>query len=924
MLTGTDNVGARRRHHRRQGRLRRAGSSGPVLSDSSADVHTTGTTAFYRPAGSGSFDVTASSTDGQSGILDYGFPVLAGFTGSGAGATRTYTLATPTEPNGAKPVTARNQALLSSTATNFTLTSDSTGPTGGALTVNGTVATGGGSGSYDNDGNVTIGLRTDYNADGGSGVNTSTLTREDGTLNADVCSAYGAPTTLVGTPAQSGLATGCYRYTLTGTDNVGNATAITTVVKVDLTDPTAPSLSLADTSADVHTTGTTAFYRPAGSGSFDVTASSTDGQSGIASYSFPALAGFTLSGSGGARTYTLATPTEPDGAKTVTANNNAGRTNSSTFTLTADSAAPVGGALTVNGGIASGGGSQSYDNDGTFTIGLRTDYTDATSGLATSTLTREDGTLSADACSAYGAPSTVVGTPAQSGLATGCYRYTLTGTDRVGNAVSITTVVKVDTTAPAAPGLVLSDSSADVHTTGTTAFYRPAGSGSFDVTASSTDAQSGILDYSFPALAGFTGSGTGATRTYTLATPTEPNGAKTVNARNNALLTAGSTFTLTSDSVGPTGGALTVNGAAASGGGSQSYDGDGSFPIDVRTNYNADALSGFATSVLTREDGTLAGDACSSYGAPATIVGTPTQSGLATGCYRYVLTGTDNVGNTTTITTVVKVDASDPTAPSLSLSDSSAAVHTTGTTAFYRPTGSGSFDVTASSTDGQSGIASYSFPALAGFTTSGAGASRTYTLATPTEPDGAKTVSVQNNAGRSNSSNFTLTSDAIDPTGGALVVNGGASSLVGTQSYDDDGSFTIGTRTDYADTLSGLASSTLTRENGTLAGDVCSSYGAPATIVGAPAQSGLATGCYRYTLTGVDNVGNSVSRSTVVKVDPPIRRHLASCFRFECRRPHGRDDGVLPPRRRGSSTSLPADRRPEGIVSYSFPLPASW
>ena len=111
-----------------------------MLSDSSADVHTTGTTAFYRPAGTGSFDVTASSTDAQSGILDYSFPALAGFTGSGAGATRTYTLATPTEPNGAKPVTARNQALLSSTATNFTLTSDAAAPTGGALTVNGTVA----------------------------------------------------------------------------------------------------------------------------------------------------------------------------------------------------------------------------------------------------------------------------------------------------------------------------------------------------------------------------------------------------------------------------------------------------------------------------------------------------------------------------------------------------------------------------------------------------------------------------------------------------------------------------------------------------------------------------------------------------------------------------------------------------------------
>ena len=94
---------------------------------------------------------------------------------------------------------------------------------------------------------------------------------------------------------------------------------------------------------------------------------------------------------------------------------------------------PTAGALTVNTVAASGGGTQSYDSDGTFTIGTRTDYADAASGLASSTLTREQGTLSADACSAYGAPTTLVGTPAQSGLATGCYRYVLTGTDNVGN-----------------------------------------------------------------------------------------------------------------------------------------------------------------------------------------------------------------------------------------------------------------------------------------------------------------------------------------------------------------------------------------------------------------------------------------------------------------------------------------------------------
>ena len=772
---------------------------GLVLADTSADVHTAGTTAYYRPAGSGSFDVTASSTDAQSGILDYGFPVLAGFTGSGSGATRTYTLATPTEPNGTKAVTARNPALLSSTATNFTLTSDAVGPTGGALTVNTVVASGGGTQSYDGDGAFTIGLRTDYSADATSGFATSVLTREQGTLNADACSAYGAPATLVGTPAQSGLTTGCYRYVLTGTDNVGNTTSITTTVKVDTSAPAAPGLVLADSSADVHTTGTTAYYRPAGTGSFDVTASSTDGQSGVLDYSFPALAGFTGSGTGATRTYTLATPTEPNGGKPVTARNQALLSSAATnFTLTSDAAAPTAGALTVNSVGASGGGSQSYDGDGAFTIDLRTDYTDAASGIASSTLTREQGTLNADTCSAYGAPATLIGTPAQTGLTTGCYRFVLTGTDNVGNTTSITTTVKVDTSAPAAPGLVLADSSADVHTTGTTAYYRPAGTGSFDVTASSTDAQSGILDYSFPALAGFTGSGTGATRTYTLATPTEPNGAKPVTARNQALVSSSATnFTLTSDAAAPTGGALTVNTVAASGGGTQSYDGDGAFTIGLRTDYT-DAGSGLASSTLTREQGTLNADACSAYGAPATLVGTPAQSGLTTGCYRYVLTGTDNVGNTSTVTTIVKVDTSAPAAPGLVLADTSADVHTAGTTAFYRPAGSGSFDVTASSTDAQSGILDYSFPALAGFTGSGTGATRTYTLATPTEPNGAKPVTARNQALLgSAATNFTLTSDAAAPTGGALTVNTIAASGGGTQSYDGDGAFTIGVRTDY-------------------------------------------------------------------------------------------------------------------------------
>ena len=77
-----------------------------------------------------------------------------------------------------------------------------------------------------------------------SGLRSSTLTREDGTLSADTCSSYSGPATLVGTPAQNGLALGCYRYTLTGIDNVGNTVTVSTVVKVDTTNPTSAADAL--------------------------------------------------------------------------------------------------------------------------------------------------------------------------------------------------------------------------------------------------------------------------------------------------------------------------------------------------------------------------------------------------------------------------------------------------------------------------------------------------------------------------------------------------------------------------------------------------------------------------------------------------------------------------------------------------------
>src|SRR4029079_12259391 len=96
----------------------------------------------------------------------------------------------------------------------------------------------------------------------------------------------------------------------------------------------------------------------------------------------------------------------------------------------------------------------------TLTIDTRTDYSETQSatesGLASSTLTIEDGTLSSGSCITYLAPTTVSGTTSQTVQDGHCYRLTLTGTDHVGNTASIQREVKVDYTGPTAPTLSFS------------------------------------------------------------------------------------------------------------------------------------------------------------------------------------------------------------------------------------------------------------------------------------------------------------------------------------------------------------------------------------------------------------------------------------------------------------------------------------
>ncbi|HEY7812780.1 MAG TPA: hypothetical protein VIC62_06045, partial [Nakamurella sp.] len=453
-LTGTDNVG------------NTASITTTVMVDTTAPSAPTGftfsglTNSYYPGAGStvyfkggaaGGFTATASgSTDADTGIASYTYGAIAGTGWANAAGAYTFTAASPT---GTGPVTATNNAGLAGSSASFTAQVDATAPSGGAFSANGTAASGGGSSSYLNSGTtLTINSRTDY-TDGGSGLASSTLTMQTGTLSGNTCSAYGAPATIAGTTAQTVATAHCYLLTLTGTDKVGNAASITTTVMVDTTAPSAPTGFAFSglTNSYYPGAGTIVYFKGGAAGGFTATASgSADADTGIAGYNYGAIAGTGWANAAGAYTFTAASPT---GTSAITASNNAGLSSSSTsFTAQVDATAPAGGAFTANSVAASGGGSTSTITAGTtLTINSRTDYTDGGSGLASSTLTMQTGTLSGNACSAYGAPASIVGTTSQTVASGHCYLLTLTGTDNVGNAATISTTVKVDTTAPSAP-----------------------------------------------------------------------------------------------------------------------------------------------------------------------------------------------------------------------------------------------------------------------------------------------------------------------------------------------------------------------------------------------------------------------------------------------------------------------------------------
>ncbi|MDX6448958.1 MAG: hypothetical protein QOD08_1421, partial [Gaiellaceae bacterium] len=690
-------------------------------------------TVYYKGGAAGGFTVTGTATDPQSGVASYVYPAL----GSGWNNLGDYSFSSAADPAEPNNVHAVNGAGVSGADTSFTVTIDSSAPTGMSASV---------AGGYAVATSIPVTLANGSDTGSGLDVSSAVLERDEAPLSGGACDPFpGSWTTVTlsgGNDAtvQNGK---CYRYRYSIYDRVGNQgiSAASATVKVDTSAPSAPSLTFSGLTNAFDNGSGTVFYRGVAAGGFTVAAASSDAQSGVASTSFPVF-GSGWSGSAGAYSFAsgAADPSEPNNVHTT---NGAGLVSSDTsFTVTADSAAPTttaqcDGAACSSGWyatspvavtLAAGDGAGS----GVSAIRYTTDGTDPTAFSPT-----------------YSVPLSIGSTT----------QVRFRASDNVGNLESVHTLdVKVDGTPPNAPSLALSESSPNSYVSGSTIFYNPSGShsASFSVDATTGDGESGLQKVSFPALAGMTGGGDHTSGpygdSYAWTASSTATGSQNVTATNNAGLSASTAFTVTPDTTAPNGGSV---------GYADAWNTSGS--IAIATADGSDGGSGIdaSSAVLERDSAAVANGSCGSFGGSWTPVSSPDTPG--NGCFHYRYRISDNVGNERIYTSAntAMVDTSAPSAPSLAFSGFTSSSFD-GSTVWFRAGAAGGFTVTPSSSDAQSGIGSYAYPALgSGWSRSGGDYSFTSAAA---EPGSGQNVHAVNGAGTSSADTaFTVGLDATAP-----------------------------------------------------------------------------------------------------------------------------------------------------------------
>jgi hypothetical protein len=260
------------------------------------------------------------------------------------------------------------------------------------------------------------------------------------------------------------------------------------VVVGDATPPTVTLSSTAESNSFLNLfSGSYRYYfrsNAVGGGGLRIVASVTDSASGPASATFPDIAttgwthGLETVSSGSGAPPTIAYTSTPfswvQGAttpatRTIVGRDVAGNATSVPVVFRSDTSAPTGGALrvnAVNGNATGTGGAQTNSTTGDVTINSFAQYVEAQSttqaGLASTVFVRETATLSSGVCGSFGGAVTLTG-PApftQTNLPTGCYRYRITGTDRVGNVANVMRVIRVDRTAPIGGALTVNGTAA--------------------------------------------------------------------------------------------------------------------------------------------------------------------------------------------------------------------------------------------------------------------------------------------------------------------------------------------------------------------------------------------------------------------------------------------------------------------------------
>ena len=644
-----------------------------TMSESSADTFASGSTVYYRAAGGGgTFTATATTGDPSGSLIEkVTFPgVTGGITPSGnqddlsAPYSQLYTWTTGNTTAGAKTVTATDNAGNTSTGS-FTVVRDATTPTGQSASLTSVPI----SGYYRT---ASVALTTGDGSDADAGLDTSTrlIQRERAPLSAGTCGSYDGSFVTVANPDTSMTLSGCYRYRFTIADNVGNVSSPATTVdaKVDLDNPAAPTLGLAEqpASGDQFVSGTTLFFRPTtaggAGGTFRVTATASDAQSDIKQADFAAVANLTRVGSG---TDTTAPYTEdyswgasaPTGAQALaTATDNAlNQSSASSITLTADPTAP-----------------STSDNSASFGAWQN--------ASVTVTLTPTDTGGSGVAATYYTTDGSTPTTSSTQGTsvvlsATGQYTVKYFSVDNVGNSESVKTagtIVRVDRANPTDTVVTASESPAgSVFKSGATIWYRGSAGGHVFLQNTVNDSDSGPASTTFGTLGGtiggwtFGGSTVGGGSPYTsnqLDYPASETGAPTVlvtSADAAGNVSAGTTVTFQNDSAAPIAGSVTYNGGVFT----------STTPTIAFDLGNDGAGSTVRNGQLQRASATLTGSSCGGYGAFANVGASQTANGsygesglVANTCYKWRFVVTDQVGNTATWTSAneYKVDTATP------------------------------------------------------------------------------------------------------------------------------------------------------------------------------------------------------------------------------------------------------------------------